>query len=62
MPDRELTTLARHARTMATRPETPPAERRLWRQIADEIDTYLAGELGEHITATPDQLTLGPAP
>lgn len=49
-----LTRFRDHCRAMADSHvgEWPPEpERRLWTQLADEIDTYLAGELEESAEA-----------
>ena len=37
----ELTRFRDHARKMSDADDSPPAERALWAQLADEIDAYL---------------------
>jgi len=41
MGDAELVQLAQHAEDMSANDRVPPAERVLWRQIQQEVSTYL---------------------
>lgn len=52
-----LTRFRDHCRAMANATRTgdwpPEAERRLWVQLADEIDDYLTGQADEDAAETP---------
>lgn len=44
MSSRDLATFRNHARKMADAPGPTPGERALWRQLAAEVDQYLAAD------------------
>lgn len=53
-----LTAFRDHARAMADHPTTPDSDRRLWQQLAAEIDDYLDADDPLPVEAEPDTAPL----